>query len=112
MRAQLLWLLPLLLLGCPAQALRCHQCSGKDNCLQPTACQADTRYCLTTWNSPPGQKRTNVIKACAYTCPGVQESLAYSRASCCNSDLCNGAARARLSWGLLALGLCCVYLGR
>ncbi|XP_069847618.1 lymphocyte antigen 6D-like [Dipodomys merriami] len=111
MRTRWLWLLPLLLLAWPAQALRCHQCSATHDCLQPTACQANTHYCLTTWNSPPGQ-RTNIIKACAYTCPGFQESLAYSRASCCNTDLCNSAPHARVSWGLLALSLWCVCLSR
>ncbi|XP_062045391.1 lymphocyte antigen 6D-like [Lepus europaeus] len=109
MRTQLLWLLPLLLLAQPAQALRCHECSAMGNCVRPTTCQDATRYCLTTWNSPPGQ-RTFVIKSCAYTCPGYQESLAYSRASCCNTDLCNGAGSPRARWGLLALSLGIAYL--
>ncbi|KAM5280709.1 lymphocyte antigen 6D-like [Ctenodactylus gundi] len=102
MRTHLLRLLPLLLLAWPAQALRCHECLATGSCLQPTLCAADARYCLTTWNSPPGQP-TLVIRSCAYTCPGVEESLAYSRASCCNTDLCNSAASLCASWGLLVL---------
>uniref|UniRef100_A0A8D2DN11 UPAR/Ly6 domain-containing protein n=1 Tax=Sciurus vulgaris TaxID=55149 RepID=A0A8D2DN11_SCIVU len=102
----LLWFLPLILLG-----LRCHECLASGNCFQPTSCKANARYCLTTWNSPPGQE-TLVIKSCAYTCPGFQESLAYSRASCCNTDLCNGTMSLSASWGLLALSVWCAFLGR
>lgn len=52
----------------------------------------------------PSQK-TLVIKSCAYTCPGYQESLSQSRASCCNTDVCNGSAHHSGFWGLLALSL-------
>ncbi|XP_020043259.1 lymphocyte antigen 6D-like [Castor canadensis] len=111
MRIHLLWLLPLLLLVWPAQALRCHQCTARGNCLNATTCGDNTQYCLTTWNSPPGQKMI-VIKSCAYTCPGFQQSLDSSWASCCNTDLCNSAMSRRASWGLLALSVWCVYLNR
>ncbi|XP_004580918.2 lymphocyte antigen 6D-like [Ochotona princeps] len=104
MRTHLLWLLPLLLLARPAHMLTCHECMAMRNCFQPTSCPNGTRYCLTTWNSLPNQK-TLVIKSCAYTCPGYQESLAQSRASCCNTDVCNGSARHSGFWGLLALSL-------
>lgn len=60
---------------------------------------------------PPGQK-TLVIKSCAYTCPGFQESLSYSRASCCNTDLCNSTMSPSASWGLLALSVLGAYLIR
>ncbi|XP_049710113.1 lymphocyte antigen 6D-like [Elephas maximus indicus] len=111
MRTHLLHLLLLLLLAWPAQALRCHECTATGNCYQDTSCQANTRYCLTTWNSPPGEK-TAVIKSCAYTCPGFQESLAFSTASCCNTDLCNGAVIHSTSWSLLALSALVAYLNR
>nr|XP_013221723.2 lymphocyte antigen 6D-like [Ictidomys tridecemlineatus] len=107
----LLWLLPLFLLAWPVQSLKCHQCLASGNCFQPTSCRADARYCLTTWNSPPGQK-TLVIKSCAYTCPGFQESLSYSRASCCNTDLCNSSVSLSASWGLLVLSVWGAYLIR
>ncbi|XP_012371857.1 lymphocyte antigen 6D [Octodon degus] len=110
MRTPLLWL-PLLLLVVPVQALQCHQCVAKEDCLQPVSCPVNTRYCLTTWNSPPGQK-TIIIKSCAYTCPGFQESLAASRASCCNTDLCNSTVSHSVSWGVLALSIFVAYLNR
>uniref|UniRef100_H0XNS6 Snake toxin/toxin-like domain-containing protein n=1 Tax=Otolemur garnettii TaxID=30611 RepID=H0XNS6_OTOGA len=109
MRTHLPWLLALLLLAWPAQAMRCHQCIATGNCLQPTSCQNHTRYCLTMWNSPPGHQ-TIVIKSCAYTCPTLQESLPFSRASCCNTDLCNSTASHSTSWGLLALSIWCASL--
>ncbi|XP_007535495.2 lymphocyte antigen 6D-like [Erinaceus europaeus] len=123
MRPYLFLLLPLLLLACTAQALKCHECtSDKGTCLKPTTCQATARYCLTTWNSkekmlwddeegPPGLV-TRIIKSCAYTCPGVQESLASSRAFCCNTDLCNSVAQHGASWGLLVLSMWVAYLNR
>uniref|UniRef100_A0A8C2YRH9 Snake toxin/toxin-like domain-containing protein n=1 Tax=Chinchilla lanigera TaxID=34839 RepID=A0A8C2YRH9_CHILA len=110
MRTPLLWL-HLLLLVWTAQALQCHECSATGDCFQPVSCPNETRYCLTTWNSPPGQK-TTCIKSCAYTCPGFQQSLASSRASCCNTDLCNSAVSYSVSWGLLALSICVAYLSR
>ncbi|XP_010637574.1 lymphocyte antigen 6D-like [Fukomys damarensis] len=110
MRTPLLWL-PLLLITWPAQALQCHECSATKDCFQPVSCVAQTRYCLTTWNRPPGQE-TIVIKSCAYTCPGFQESLSYSRASCCNTDLCNSAVSHSVSWGVLAFSLLAAYLSR
>ncbi|XP_063087437.1 lymphocyte antigen 6D-like [Cavia porcellus] len=103
--------LQLLLLMWPAQALQCHECFATEDCFQPVSCPANTRYCLTTWNSPPGEK-TIIIKSCAYTCPGFQESLAASRASCCNTDLCNSTVSHSISWGLLALSIWAVYLSR
>ncbi|XP_037364028.1 ly-6/neurotoxin-like protein 1 [Talpa occidentalis] len=91
MGTRLLLLLLLLLPPRPAQALSCHQCtSAQGTCLRPTSCDTGARYCLTTWNTPPGQG-TKVIKSCAYRCPGIQESLPFSWASCCNADLCNRA---------------------
>ncbi|KAG8515386.1 hypothetical protein J0S82_019163 [Galemys pyrenaicus] len=49
---------------------------------------------------PPGQG-TKVVKSCAYSCPGINESLASSWASCCNADLCNSAGRRGAGWALL-----------
>ncbi|XP_004477092.1 lymphocyte antigen 6D-like [Dasypus novemcinctus] len=111
MRTCLLQLLLLLLLAWPAQALQCHECVALGNCFQATSCKADARYCLTTWTGSP-DKQTVVIKSCAYTCPGIEESTPFSRASCCNTDLCNSAASRSASWGLLALGLWGAYLIR
>ncbi|XP_077019291.1 lymphocyte antigen 6D-like [Tamandua tetradactyla] len=111
MRPHLLQLLLLLLLTWPVQALRCHECSASRNCHQATSCKAGTRYCLTTWTTSP-DKQAVVIKSCAYTCPGFQESLFFSRASCCNTDLCNSATGRSTSWGLLALSMWVAYLNR
>ncbi|XP_032110632.1 lymphocyte antigen 6D-like [Cebus imitator] len=110
MRTHLSCLLPLLLV-CSAQALTCHECSATGDCFQPTVCRDDTRYCLTTLTTPPGHE-TIVIKSCAYSCPGYQESLAASRAFCCNTDLCNSTVSLRVSWGLLALSICVACLNR
>nr|XP_004656355.3 lymphocyte antigen 6D-like [Jaculus jaculus] len=112
MKTHLLWLLLLTLLGWSAEALKCYECTSTENCLQPTICDANAHYCLTIWNTPPGLQVV-VIKACAYTCPGVEESLVYSRASCCNTDLCNGASSHLASWGLLlVLSVWCFYSSR
>ncbi|XP_054102371.1 lymphocyte antigen 6D-like [Callithrix jacchus] len=107
MRTYLSCLLPLLLV-CSAQALSCHECSATGNCFQPTVCRDGSRYCLTTWTN----HETIVIKSCAYTCPGYQESLAASRALCCNTDLCNSTVSLRVSWGLLVLSICLACLNR
>ncbi|KAM6171849.1 lymphocyte antigen 6D-like [Erethizon dorsatum] len=95
-----------------SQALQCHECSATGDCFQPVSCSANTRYCLTTWNSePPGQK-TFITKSCAYTYPGFQESLSYSRAFCCNKDLCNSAVSHSVTWALLALSIWAAYLSK
>ncbi|XP_068937392.1 secreted Ly-6/uPAR domain-containing protein 2-like [Petaurus breviceps papuanus] len=85
-------LLPLLLLDQVSivLALKCHECVGIGDCLNPTDCNNQTNYCLNTWNTPPGEK-TWVIKSCAYTCPPASELYGSSPASCCRTDLCNGA---------------------
>ncbi|XP_008849297.2 lymphocyte antigen 6D-like [Nannospalax galili] len=109
MRTHLLWLLPLTLLGLPAQALNCHECKSTESCYNPTPCNNSSYFCMTTWHTPPGYEVV-VIKACAYKCPTAPESLPNSKTSCCNTDLCNSAVSRRASWGLLALGVCCLYL--
>ncbi|EHB01373.1 hypothetical protein GW7_21502 [Heterocephalus glaber] len=66
---------------------------------------------LLVWPGPPGQE-TIFIKSCAYTCPGFQESLLYSKASCCNTDLCNSVVNHRVSWGVLVFSLWAAHLSR
>ena len=111
MRTHLLWLLPLILLGSSAQALKCHECSGIEDCYKPKTCSSQSLYCLTNWYTPPGQQ-TTVTKTCAYTCPDINHVTANSKSSCCNTDLCNSARNLHVSWGLLALGLCYIYLSQ
>ncbi|XP_031213664.1 ly-6/neurotoxin-like protein 1 [Mastomys coucha] len=111
MRTHLLWLLPLILLGSSAQALQCHECSGRENCYRPTPCSNMSRYCLTNWYTPPGQEM-KVTKACAYTCPDIHQTTVNSKSSCCNTDLCNSAGSLHVSWGLLALSLWYIYLSQ
>ncbi|XP_052016309.1 lymphocyte antigen 6D-like [Apodemus sylvaticus] len=111
MRTHLLWLLPLILLASSAQALRCHECSGTENCYWPTSCHNTSRYCLTNWYTPPGQKMT-VTKTCTFTCPDIHQVTAYSKSSCCNTDLCNSSRSLPVSWGLLALCIWCIYLSQ
>uniref|UniRef100_A0A8D2B8Y1 Snake toxin/toxin-like domain-containing protein n=1 Tax=Sciurus vulgaris TaxID=55149 RepID=A0A8D2B8Y1_SCIVU len=93
----LLWLLPLCLLG-----LRCHECLALRNFFQPTSC-LNKQLSVLPLPGPPGQQ-VLVILSCASTCPGFQESLAYSRASCCNADLWNH------TMSLSARGGCCAVL--
>ncbi|XP_021515154.1 muscarinic toxin-like protein 3 [Meriones unguiculatus] len=109
MRIHLLWLLPLILLGSSAQALRCHQCSGVGNCYNPTSCKNTSRYCLTSWYTTSGHQM-DVTKTCAYTCPDIHQS--QIKASCCNTDLCNSTGRLHASWGLLALSIWFIYLSK
>ncbi|XP_036063562.1 ly-6/neurotoxin-like protein 1 [Onychomys torridus] len=109
MRTHLLWLLPLILLSSSVQALKCHECSATGDCFQPTSCSDMTRYCLTSWYTPPGQQ-TTVTKTCAFTCPDVHQSMNNSKASCCNTDLCNSTMSLHASWALLTLSICFLYL--
>nr|XP_034373299.1 lymphocyte antigen 6D-like [Arvicanthis niloticus] len=109
MRTHLLWLLPLILLGSSAQALRCHECSGKENCYRPALCSDKSRYCLTIWNTRPGQQ-TSVTKTCSFSCPDIHQTTDNSRASCCNTDLCNSSGSLHVSWGLLTLSIWYTYL--
>ncbi|XP_051015401.1 lymphocyte antigen 6D-like [Acomys russatus] len=111
MRTYLLWLLPLILLGSSAQALQCHECSAEGNCYRPTSCNDMTRYCLTSWYTPPGQPM-NVIKTCGYTCPDVNQNQTYTKSSCCNTDLCNSTMSLHASWGLLTLSIWYIYLSQ
>ncbi|XP_005086016.1 lymphocyte antigen 6D-like [Mesocricetus auratus] len=111
MRTYLLWLLPLILLGSSAQALQCHECSAVGNCYNPASCYSMSRYCLTSWHAPPGQQ-TTVTKTCAFTCPDVHQSQNNSKASCCNTDLCNSTVSLHASWVLLTLSVCFSCLSR
>ncbi|XP_036597168.1 ly-6/neurotoxin-like protein 1 [Trichosurus vulpecula] len=95
-------LLPLLLLDQVSivLTLTCHECVGIGDCLEPTDCNNLTKYCLTTWDTPPGEK-TWVIKSCAYSCPSADEIYGSSPASCCRTDLCNSALSIGISRLLL-----------
>ncbi|XP_020850767.1 lymphocyte antigen 6D-like [Phascolarctos cinereus] len=102
-------LLPLLLFD-PVSivlALKCHECVGIGDCLNPTDCNNQTKYCLNTWDTPPGEK-TWVTKSCAYTCPSADEIYGSSPASCCRTDLCNSALTIGAS-GLLLIS--CLWAG-
>ncbi|KAM9094432.1 lymphocyte antigen 6D-like [Sarcophilus harrisii] len=93
MKAELCQLLLLLLLLDQAsiiRALKCHECTGIGDCLKPTDCNNLTRYCLNTWHTSP-DKKTWVIKSCAYSCPPALEEYGTSPATCCRTDLCNSA---------------------
>ncbi|XP_041528446.1 lymphocyte antigen 6D-like [Microtus oregoni] len=112
MRTHLLWLLPLILLGSSAQALKCHECSTTTgNCYNPRSCSDKSRYCLTTWYAPPGQQ-TLITRTCGFTCPDVLQNQNNSKASCCNTDLCNSTVSLHASWVLLILSVCFIYLSR
>ncbi|XP_043847266.1 secreted Ly-6/uPAR domain-containing protein 2-like [Dromiciops gliroides] len=103
------FLLPLLLLGQVSMvlALKCHECVGIGDCLKPTECNNQTRYCLNTWDTPPGEK-TWVTKSCAYSCPPALEEYGSSPATCCRTDLCNSALTIGLSGVLL---ITCLWTG-
>ncbi|KAH0518813.1 Ly-6/neurotoxin-like protein 1 [Microtus ochrogaster] len=94
------------------QALKCHECSTTTgNCYNPRSCSDKSRYCLTTWYAPPGQQ-TLITRTCGFTCPDVLQNQNNSKASCCNTDLCNSALSLHASWVLLILSVCFIYLSR
>ncbi|XP_068937247.1 ly-6/neurotoxin-like protein 1 isoform X2 [Petaurus breviceps papuanus] len=102
-----------------AQALDCHVCTANDNdCSNPVHCPGLAIYCKTVRAYSPAV----VYKSCAASCTkdAVEEIQIKQNAkvSCCQADLCNGAASwtpgssglvltglLSIFWGLFALGL-------
>ncbi|KAM9095964.1 ly-6/neurotoxin-like protein 1 [Sarcophilus harrisii] len=102
-----------------AQALNCHVCTANENdCSNPMQCPGLAIYCKTIRASSPAL----VYKSCAAIC--TKDSMEEiqikqnAKVSCCQSDLCNGAASwnpgsssliltglLSIFWGLFALGL-------
>uniref|UniRef100_A0A4X2LGS7 Ly-6/neurotoxin-like protein 1 n=1 Tax=Vombatus ursinus TaxID=29139 RepID=A0A4X2LGS7_VOMUR len=101
-----------------AQALDCHVCTANDNdCSNPVHCPGLSIYCKTirACNTyyVPGTVLIVVYKSCAASCTkdGVEEIQIKQNAkvSCCQTDLCNGAASR--SSGLILTGLLSIFWG-
>ncbi|XP_043832852.1 ly-6/neurotoxin-like protein 1 [Dromiciops gliroides] len=102
-----------------AQALNCHVCTAHDDdCSNPLQCPGLSIYCKTIRAYSP----TMIYKSCAASCSkdSVEEIQIQqnTKVSCCQADLCNGAASwtpgssglvltglLTIFWGLFALGL-------
>ncbi|XP_056678962.1 ly-6/neurotoxin-like protein 1 [Monodelphis domestica] len=102
-----------------AQALNCHVCTAMDDdCSKPMRCPELATYCKTIRTYSP----TTIYKSCVSVC--TKDSMEEihinqnAKVSCCQSDLCNGAASwtpgssglvfaglLSIFWGLFALGL-------
>ncbi|XP_074058979.1 ly-6/neurotoxin-like protein 1 [Macrotis lagotis] len=96
-----------------AQALNCHVCTANGNdCSNPVQCPGLSIYCKTIQTYSPDV----VLKSCATSCikDSVEEIQIKQNAkvSCCQSDLCNGAASwASGSTGFLLTGLLSIFWG-
>ncbi|XP_036591633.1 ly-6/neurotoxin-like protein 1 [Trichosurus vulpecula] len=96
-----------------AQALDCHVCTASDNdCSNPVHCPGLAIYCMTVRTYSPAV----VYKSCASSCTkdGMVDIQMKQNAkvSCCQADLCNGAAsRIPVSSGLVLTGLLSIFWG-
>ncbi|KAJ1195831.1 hypothetical protein NDU88_005099 [Pleurodeles waltl] len=87
-------------------ALKCYSCTGATSntgCTEETCPTGMDSYCMSIYASGSGVSL--MTKSCSPTCVAASTTVggATAKTTCCNTDLCNGASNAKISYTLLSL---------